>query len=679
VLNKSPGTIFHPTNRNTSPTPRDIHNVNLDFPNTPEEFDDFFDQTTNRNRSNYRIYMKATMSHNEKELQQRMFNYLRYNRIYLNSPFIDDNTLEMVGFIENGHSRLLYRPIIEMKIKKGLKEVIEGKILSPTQKAQLKNLSNPIRVVCYSGTFQAGANDNPVICDGIILKSAKSQSKIVMELLAMLPDDILGEQYNIIPKSLNALLGYETYGKIVEDTVNYTANLTPITIMNCHPSVFEDKYDNIKSNGSTTIEVRKFIKNCGVISIENTSETEKSGKYILVVQKNKLENTRNAIGKMFQEFQQQSGRTAAMACLEAYQMYPLVNDNVTISGHAEMMAAKYRDKYKNKSATKNKNTSYTQPYDFHGRTAENSPNIEQTTATHIPTSILNSQRNHTGTKTPTPNTTKTYQQNNPRRKQQQAGTRLFSSNTTTPTTQQADTLTIGTAMSGLSPDDSAKTMMTNMSKMVESIGTVVTTLAKENAETNDTMKQMMVQQAATMNNLMAMMCRNEERRYGGETSRVPQNICPTATQTNSTITNSQQSTTQNQSPLKRNRVEQQGDETVTTVATEVQNQQENEREREETSDDMIEDDYDEIETHIENEQNERNNQEEVKEVEDEMMMDNEATSTEQTTATTTKTVNTEQITTPIAEGNFDHQFNSTKHDKHSSDPVQNINPGGSQQ
>jgi hypothetical protein len=116
ILHKSPGTIFHPTNRNTAPTPRDINSVNINFPNTPEEFDDFFDQTKNRNRSNYRIYMKATMSHNEKESQQRMFNYLRHNKIYLNSPFIDDNTLEMVGFIENGHSRLLYRPNIESKI-----------------------------------------------------------------------------------------------------------------------------------------------------------------------------------------------------------------------------------------------------------------------------------------------------------------------------------------------------------------------------------------------------------------------------------------------------------------------------------------------------------------------------------------------------------------------------------
>jgi hypothetical protein len=63
-------------------------------------------------------------------------------------------------------------------------------------------------------------------------------------------------------------------------------------------------------------------------------------------------------------------------------------------------------------------------------------------------------------------------------------------------------------------------------------------------QTNDTMKEMMVQQAATINNLMAVMCRNEEQRYEGKASRVPQNINPTSTPAaDNTMTNSQQGMT----------------------------------------------------------------------------------------------------------------------------------------
>jgi hypothetical protein len=47
--------------------------------------------------------MKVIMPHNEKELQRKLNNYLFYNKLYMNSPFIDDNTLEQVGFIKNGH------------------------------------------------------------------------------------------------------------------------------------------------------------------------------------------------------------------------------------------------------------------------------------------------------------------------------------------------------------------------------------------------------------------------------------------------------------------------------------------------------------------------------------------------------------------------------------------------
>jgi hypothetical protein len=55
-------------------------------------------------------------------------------------------------------------------------------------------------------------------------------------------------------------------------------------------------------------------------------------------------------------------------------------------------------------------------------------------------------------------------------------------------------------------------MMTNVPQMVETLGSVVNALAKETATTNDTMKQMMIQLTATMNNFMMIMSRNEERR-----------------------------------------------------------------------------------------------------------------------------------------------------------------------
>jgi hypothetical protein len=58
---------------------------------------------------------------------------------------------------------------------------------------------------------------------------------------------------------------------------------------------------------------------------------------------------------MFQEFQQSGGRPAAKACLSAYQNYPLVNNNVTISGHAQRLSEKIRSRYLSRPKTPIKN------------------------------------------------------------------------------------------------------------------------------------------------------------------------------------------------------------------------------------------------------------------------------------------------------------------------------------
>jgi hypothetical protein len=106
--------------------------------------------------------------------------------------------------------------------------------------------------------------------------------------------------------------------------------------------------------------------------------------------------------------------------------------------------------------------------------------------------------------------------------------------TTTTTTNQAEERSV---ISSLSPDDSAKTMMTSVSRMVETLGTVVNTLAKANANmaeetanTNDTIKQTMIQQTTTMHNFMIILTRNKERRQ-----EVPIRVIQQTSTPNSTI------------------------------------------------------------------------------------------------------------------------------------------------
>jgi hypothetical protein len=618
MAHKTPSIIFHPTNSATSPVPRDINNINNDFPKSPASFDDFFDQMRNRENTNQSTFMKVTMPHDEKELQKKLSNYLFYNKLYMNSPFINDNTLEHVGFIEKGHSRMVYRPILEKKIRDGLKEVMEGDQLTPQQTAQLKHLSSPIRVECQRGTIRAGPNHQQIVCEGIVLKTAKSQAKIAMELLSMLPETLLGEHYRIIPKSLNSLLGYELYGQIVADTVNFLDKLRPITILYCHPSVFEDMYDCIKIQKSKHVEVHKFIiENCGAVSIEETNETKSKGKYIVVVPEEKVDSARTAIGKMFQEFQQSGGRPAAMSCLTAYQNFPLVNDNVTISGHAERLSQKIRERYRNRSKTI-VNQSSSASYSYHGSTSamnEHSPVHKPTTP--VPRSIIKKGKQNS-------NTTPHHWPESPVVQRQQ-----------TMTSNQVEERTV---MSNLSPDDSAKTMMTNVSKMVETLGSAVNTLARESANTNDTMKQMMMQQTTTMNNLMLIMTRNEERRQ-----EVPISVIHHTSTPSSTLTNSQYSQSQQSSSANKRKIDGMADDDTTAVST-VQQDKDNME------------DHDDIEEMLEEETTDaQENEAEQNETNDVTMADNEQTEQNQQ-----QDITSETNTTAMTEGDFSHQFNTNK-------------------
>jgi hypothetical protein len=191
-------------------------------------------------------------------------------------------------------------------------------------------------------------------------------------------------------------------------------------------------------------------------------------------------------------------------------------------------------------------------------------------------------------------------------------------------------------MSNLSPDDSAKTMMTNVSRMVETLGSAVNTLARESANTNDTMTKMMMQQNETMNNLMMIMTRNEERRQ-----EVPISIIQQTSTPSSTITNSQYSLSQQSSANKR-KYGKNGDEATAASTVETETEGENMEEGEVVAE-MEDDSLDEIEEQIEAQQQEHQQK-------DVIMKDDEQNQAKQQETATSR------ANKALAEGDFDTQF-----------------------
>jgi hypothetical protein len=201
---------------------------------------------------------------------------------------------------------------------------------------------------------------------------------------------------------------------------------------------------------------------------------------------------------------------------------------------------------------------------------------------------------------------------------------------------QGEERTDRTIMSNLSPDDSAKTMMMNVSRMVETLGSTVNTLARESANTNETMRNMMMQQTATMNNLMLIMTRNEERRQ-----EVPISINQQSSTPSSTLTNSQYSLSQQSSANKRKYAKNGEEETAaSTVETGME----------------MEDDIS-VGTEVQTEEQQQEQQQQ-----DVTMKDDEQNEEKQQ----------EETSTALAEGDFDTQF-PKMNDKSSNAPGQGVN------
>jgi hypothetical protein len=324
-----------------------------------------------------------------------------------------------------------------------------------------------------------------------------------------------------------------------------------------------------------------------------------------------------------------------MACLSAYQNFPLVNDNVTISGHAQKLSERIRDRYRNRPKTQN-NQSYNAPYSYsyHGGTSEmHEYGQEQPPTQAVPRSIIKPGKHSS-------NTPAQQWPQSPLAQRQQQKQQAPSN--------QGEERTDRTIMSNLSPDDSAKTMMTNVSRMVETLGSTVNTLARESANTNETMRNMMMQQNATMNNLMLIMTRNEERRQ-----EVPININQQSSTPSSTLTNSQYSLSQQSSANKR-KYAKNGEEETAASTVETGMERENMEEEEITVE--MEDDIT-VGTEVQTEEQQQEQQQQ-----DVTMKDDEQNEEKQQ----------EETSTALAEGDFDTQF-PKMNDISSNAPGQGVN------
>jgi hypothetical protein len=344
IMKKSPGVTFHPTNEDMFPKPKSFKTIQ-EYPQTEAAFKDFFEVYENKGLTTYKIFIKATMQYDELDLRNSLLNYLRSNNLWMSSEFISENIDEMIGYINYGHDKMVWRPEIEKKINNGIKAMIQNGSIPEALRLKIKGLKKQIHVRVAAGTFRGGTKNDPAMCEGLVLRTTKAQARASIELLGLLDEKVLGDFYSIIPRGIDKELGPQLYGELLRTNNDMLNTLRSITVVNWPEELFLDHYNPAADvEGTIAIRVDNILTeawNC--VAIERTTETETRGKYLLIFQETDMERAKSKIGDLIEAFGRTSDRDSAKIALERFQEYPEFDSIQRVSQSVQSKGLRIRE------------------------------------------------------------------------------------------------------------------------------------------------------------------------------------------------------------------------------------------------------------------------------------------------------------------------------------------------
>jgi hypothetical protein len=259
IMKKSPGVVFYPTNEDMFPKPRSFTTIN-EYPQTEAAFKDFFEVYENKGLTTYKIFVRATMQYDELDLRNSLLNYLRSNNLWMSSELISESVDEMIGYINYGHDKMVWRPECEKKINNGMQAMIQNGSISEALSLKIKGLKKQIHVRVAAGTFRGGTRNDPVMCEGLVLRTTKAQARASIELLGLLDEKVLGEFYSIIPRGIDKELGHQLYGELLRTNNDMLNTLRSIAVVNWPEELFFDHYNPAPAvEGTIHLRVDKIL------------------------------------------------------------------------------------------------------------------------------------------------------------------------------------------------------------------------------------------------------------------------------------------------------------------------------------------------------------------------------------------------------------------------------------
>jgi hypothetical protein len=127
----------------------------------------------------------------------------------------------MIGYINYGHDKMVWRPDCELKINNRTQALVQSGSISEALRLKIKELKKEIHIRVPAGTFRGGSKNDPVMCEELVLRTAKVQARASIELLRLLDKNVLGKFYSIIPRGIDKKLGPQLYGESASNKQQY--------------------------------------------------------------------------------------------------------------------------------------------------------------------------------------------------------------------------------------------------------------------------------------------------------------------------------------------------------------------------------------------------------------------------------------------------------------------------
>jgi hypothetical protein len=256
------------------------------------------------------------------------------------------------------HDKLVWRPDCEIKINNGIKALIQSGSISTALQLKIKGLRKEIQVRVAPGTFSGGSRNDPVMCEGLVLRTTKVQARSAIELLGLLDDNLLGGFYTIVPRGIDKELGNHLYGELLRTNNDVLNTLRPIAVVNWPEELFMDHYNPASEvEGTIAVRIDKLLKDVWkCVSIERTMETTTRGKYMLLFKDNDIEKAKQSIGDLIEAFGRSSDRKCAKIALDKFQEFPEFDSIQRVSQSVQSKGQRIRAMLETASAQKTKHT-----------------------------------------------------------------------------------------------------------------------------------------------------------------------------------------------------------------------------------------------------------------------------------------------------------------------------------